>query len=167
MSWFVLLWIPFSYLLHVALHELAHCNIARRYGLRATIRVLPSIRDGRLFFGWTEVEHFGSLTTEQRAEFFVAPLVTACVWTVFFGGASLLSTGHVAVTLFLAIEGVSAAVDAANWLLGLVRNRDGSDGEEWSKAKCGVEDGRPARIVFGCFVVWIAVIACFAVRAAL
>lgn len=130
--WLALLWIPFSYVLHVALHELAHYNAARRAGVKASISLVPGFRNGRFCFAFTSVPDLGKMRRDDLCYFFLAPLVVALTWFGAFTLASLLSIGSGPIEVVLAIEAVSAGVDALWWVRGMWFGSEMADGRVWA-----------------------------------
>ena len=116
-SFWLLLWCPFSFLLHNLIHEGAHYFACKAYGLKATLSILPRIKDGRVVFGVTNFELTGKESPKVLSEIFSAPLYSEILW---FGlsviGAHLVSIWWIKELIL--IEMVASLVDMTTWWLG-------------------------------------------------
>jgi hypothetical protein len=107
-----LIWLPFSILLHLALHELSHAAVAKLYGATDFhFRLWPDWT-GRPWWSpvWARVEFQGQFNPQQTGLISAAPIILAIAWHT---GASFWAYHWIA-----RVEGVLAGIDCIVWLSG-------------------------------------------------
>lgn len=140
----IAIWALPSYLLHAAVHELAHYTIAWGNNLAVTrLHLFPPTRlpDGRFVFAYVVVPELGRASLRTRLAFFWAPLWAEALWWAVMGAllVTLRPTGVLAA--ILAVELVSPLVDSLWWLLGWWTDRQYTDAwqirrmKDWSLAR--------------------------------
>lgn len=114
----VLLWLPFTFLLHNAVHECAHGSVALYVGGKIDkVWLLPSFRLGR--FTWAHVVVDARMNKAQLVAFLVAPVVAELAWSVAASIGFMLTSG--VVQTIMLVETVAAHVDIINWWAKLVQ----------------------------------------------
>lgn len=113
LPWVIALcWIPFSFLLHNMLHELAHAAEAIRNGAKITkIWPFPGMQLG--YWTWAHVKFSG--IKKMTALLSLAPVLVELVWLVIFSTLFLFTDGWL--QKIVLVEMISSNVDMTNWLL--------------------------------------------------
>lgn len=126
-----LLWLPFSFFLHSALHELGHAVVAMRAGYDVRISVVPGMRDGRWTWAYCYVN--GEAKRPMSMPLYLgAPVLIELLWfAMAVTVGALLPRGWWAA--LIAVEVVCSIVDVANWLVGTVRRASQSDSARFSR----------------------------------
>lgn len=123
-------WIFPSYLLHAALHELAHYTIARQNSLEVTrLHLFPPTRwNGHFVFAYVEVPQLPIAPLRTRLEFFWAPLwAESLAWAIIAALIVAIRNPTGVAAGLLVVELISPLVDSLWWLLGWWTDRRGTD----------------------------------------